>query len=277
MVIFLSLTSILAQVGTNCNGSSNGSSSGHSNLPECGTLSMDTTTFSLSEMSLQYDLLKENASDADRVELSVAHFGFYDMTGEINILQNILINSDNYSLENKPSIIADFSFDNCQGAVHREFSKEEVVGNTVYNVPYQPFKLTGLTFTIHSIRTNSGFQYLWPGKVLIENDMWGSLSAIGERETKLTMKGVCNTRTGSGGFAGLFLDQYDDLIAYENTIDSTFIDSHVLVTINDEDFYFSSTLSKSIYIHGIFDSTIRWAEPTIFVIEDPDPILEEGE
>lgn len=261
----------IAFVSLGSHNSGCGSSSSHSNLPQCESLTMDTTSFTFTNVSLQYDLLRYGATPSDRIELAIAHSEFNEMRGEITWLQNIMFFSDNYSQENKPSISADFSFDNCSGTVHKDFSKEEIIGNTIFNIPYQPFRLTDMEVTVRTIRTTSGFQYVWPGKAFIDNtNLSGSLETEGTTRSWLNMQGYANTTTGVGGFAGLLLDQYDELIAYENTIDSTFVDSNVIISLGEEDFNFSSTLSKSVYIHGLYDSSVRWLRPTIFVIEEPD-------
>lgn len=99
--------------------------------PPCGSLDMEEDKFNFSEVHLKYDLYKLGAVESDRIELGIAHSGFSEMRGEINVLQWILLNSDNYSLENKPSISADFTFDNCSGKRHKDYSYSEVVGNSL--------------------------------------------------------------------------------------------------------------------------------------------------
>ena len=218
---------------------------------------------------MKYDLNKINASESDRIELLAAHSEFTERVGAIHFLSNILFFVDNYPLERKPSLSADLSFDNCSGKIHKNFSNSEVIGNALYNIPYQPYRLTELAINIKTIRTTSGFQIVWPGKIVTDHGPWGTLDANANVETKASVYGFSNTTTGHGGFAGNIIDSdEDDIEVDESTIEDDFTDAVVIVTVDDNPFYFSSTLSKTIYIHGIFDSHVIWKQPTIFRIEE---------
>ena len=239
---------------------------------------MDTQPFNFSEVHLEYNLYEQHALESDRIELSLAHMGFEHMVGEISTISNILVNSDNYRTEKKPSISADFSFSNCTGKIHKVYSKEEVIGNTLHGSPYQQFKLNTLDVSIKSIRTSNNFQLIWPGKASLINDLWGSLN-LNAQNIMVSMSSFANTTTSSGSFAGNYGGD-NELDIYDNTIDEDyedFVDSIVEVSVDDTPFFFSSTLSKMVYYNGTYNENVRWHYPIIFTIIDDSTFDENAE
>lgn len=244
--------------------------------PDCSTLTMDTKPFTFNEVHLKYNLYEQHALESDRIELGAAHSGFDKMIGEVSFLSNILVNSNNYQTGSKPSISADFSFSNCSGKYHKVYTIEEIIGNTLYGSPYQPFKLNALDISVKSIRTSNNFQLVWPGKANLFNDLWGDLNIEG-KSIVINMSSFANTTTNPGSFAGNYGDG-NELDYYDNTLVEDiedFVDSIVEVTIDTTPFFFSSTLSKSVYYHGFYNENVRWHNPIIFNIVNNENVEEE--
>lgn len=278
-VIFLSVASLSVNTKSDgnpgCTSHLTGGNGGGQPLPQCDTLIHDSTFFSFSEVHLNYNLSRLGAFESDRMELNTAHSSFESMIGSVTWLGNILYYADNYPVERKPSISANFSFDNCTGKKNKVFSPSEVVGNTLFGIPYQPAKLKLLEVTIKTIRTlSSNCQLVWSGKANIVENTWGTLNLNGQLSTKVEINCLVNTTPGPGSFAGNILELNDAIAVYENTLEEGFEDNIVEVTISNEPFLFSSTLGKKVYYHGFYDSSVIWHRPTIFDYAEEE---EEGE
>ncbi len=275
-IVLILLINLLFSQGCIIPGS-NGNGGGTSQMDSCKVRASeaDSTQFTFENLSLRYNLDSLNFTEGDRLELQMAHNGFETMQGALTSLFYILCNEAQYPSSRKPEIKAEAFWEKrCLGSITKTFSQQEVGDKTLLNLPFMGSdELTRLRFSIKTIRVSiSNKQILWEGDVRNLHLYSGAFLENGQlAPISVSVSGISNSTTGHGSFAGYALDGDEGPIeVFENTVDSDFADCITDVIVNGQTFSFSSTLSKSIYIHGAFDSTLRWRRPTIydFYIED---------
>lgn len=280
-IVLILLINLLFSQGCIIPGS-NGNGGGTSQMDSCKFLASeaDSTQFTFENLSLRYNLDSLNFTEGDRLELQMAHNGFETMQGALTSLFYILCNEAQYPSSRKPEIkTALFWESRCLGSIEKTFSQFEVGDKTIQNLPSIGVGLSRVRFSIKTIRVSiSNKQILWEGDVRNLQTYFGSFVENGQlAPISVSVSGISNSTTGHGSFAGYALDGDEGPIeVFENTVDSDFADCITDVIVNGQTFSFSSTLSKSIYIHGAFDSTLRWRRPTIYDFYVEDEGEEEG-
>lgn len=280
-IVLILLINLLFSQGCIIPGS-NGNGGGTSQMDSCKVLASeaDSTQFTFENLSLRYNLDSLNFTEGDRLELQMAHNGFETMQGALTSLFYILCNEAQYPSSRKPEIkTALFWESRCLGSIEKTFSQFEVGDKTIQNLPSIGVGLSRVSFSIKTIRVSiSNKQILWEGDVRNLQTYFGSFVENGQlAPISVSVSGISNSTTGHGSFAGYALDGDEGPIeVFENTVDSDFADCITDVIVNGQAFSFSSTLSKSIYIHGAFDSTLRWRRPTIYDFYVEDEGEEEG-
>lgn len=280
-IVLILLINLLFSQGCIIPGS-NGNGGGTSQMDSCKVLASeaDSTQFTFENLSLRYNLDSLNFTEGDRLELQMAHNGFETMQGALTSLFYILCNEAQYPSSRKPEIkTALFWESRCLGSIEKTISQFEVGDKTIQNLPSIGVGLSRVRFSIKTIRVSiSNKQILWEGDVRNLQTYFGSFVENGQlAPISVSVSGISNSTTGHGSFAGYALDGDEGPIeVFENTVDSDFADCITDVIVNGQTFSFSSTLSKSIYIHGAFDSTLRWRRPTIYDFYVEDEGEEEG-
>lgn len=267
MLFFLSIiVLIFSAFGGKGSNSGNGTS-----LPPCDELVHGTQSLIFNDVDLRYDLSTNSLHESIITELSLYHYEVMSSKGSIRRLQTILEYSENITDEGRrPSCTMTFTSPDCTGSILKGFSPNEIIGNTVHNIPGFGVNIGAINVSIRSYKsTFNNIQLCWEvlvnvndiSNIVIDDDSTVSCDCCWDGYTK---SGV-----GDDGIAARITAQMDGYDVYERLENTGHAD------IESDGFSFRISVEKPVIppalgdpVCSIGDDDFIWDEPVI-LIKDP--------